>query len=133
MIYNDCLKSELQCTLEILAFHCSLDFKNSITVRFPNISDFEHCLKFNIKVWFSDTFFKMCLKMELICSDFRHLLFYLMLPSHWDLKYSKCLKSELLWVWISDTLMCLKSELFGNKTVIECMRSTSPVFEQAKF
>ena len=33
-----------------------MDFRQKITVQFPDSSDFKHCQKSELKIWFSDTF-----------------------------------------------------------------------------
>ena len=50
----------------------SMVFRNSIAVWFPNSSDFRHCLKFETKFQFSDTFFSRCVCNLNFGLEFRH-------------------------------------------------------------
>ena len=52
-------------SLTVSEIQTGVDFRHSITVH-PNSSYFRHCLKYEQKVWLSDTnFFNRCLKSEL--------------------------------------------------------------------
>ena len=82
---------------QVSGIRTSMDLKHSITVQLTNSSELRHCLKSKLKVWFSNTFFRMCLKTKILGLNFRQVSEYWISDTYFILHPGFRISQVLYW------------------------------------